>query len=105
MSRSARTSLQPFRDQLDHLDRRLCEIVAARLEVCARVAEVKRAEKIPMMQPDRVEQVREAFADRGRRLGVDSDFMRALATLLIDEACRLEDRIIGSAAGEEDARC
>ncbi|MFB7663214.1 chorismate mutase [Kitasatospora sp. NPDC056138] len=91
--------LQPFRDRLEVLDQQLAELVAARLAICCEVAEVKRANGIPMMQPDRVHKVRESYAARGRRLGLDQDFMRALATLLIDEACRLEDEIIDDPAG------
>ncbi|MFD9007514.1 hypothetical protein, partial [Streptomyces sp. NPDC059552] len=40
------------------------------------------------------------------RLDLSPDFMRSLATLLIDEACRLEDEIIDApaAAGAEALR-
>ncbi|MFG2994490.1 chorismate mutase [Streptomyces sp. NPDC048257] len=86
--------LRPFRERLESLDQQLAELVAARLAICCEVAEVKRAHGIPMMQPQRVTAVREAYAARGERLDLAPDFMRSLATLLIDEACRLEDRII-----------
>jgi chorismate mutase len=55
---------------------------------------VKKAEGIPMMQPERVATVRSAYAERGRELGVSPDFMTRFAVLLIDEACRLENEII-----------
>ncbi|MFB7173625.1 chorismate mutase [Streptomyces sp. NPDC056254] len=98
--------LRPFRERLEALDQQLAELVAARLAVCCEVAEAKRANGIPMMQPQRVTAVREAYAARGERLDLSPDFMRSLATLLIDEACRLEDEIIGSppAAGAEALR-
>ncbi|TCO56096.1 chorismate mutase [Actinocrispum wychmicini] len=90
----ADAKLGPYRAELDALDTRLAELLAARLTVCARVAELKRAEGIPMMQPDRVARVRESYADRGRRLDLDPGFMRALAELIVAEACRIEDEII-----------
>ncbi|MGW3204227.1 chorismate mutase [Streptomyces sp. NPDC001135] len=90
--------LRPYRERLEELDQRIAELVAARLAVCCEVAEVKRAHDIPMMQPRRVHTVREAYAARGERLGLAPDFMRSLAGLLIDEACRLEDEIIDGAA-------
>ncbi|WP_051806997.1 chorismate mutase [Streptomyces sp. NRRL F-2664] len=98
--------LRPFRERLETLDQQLAELVAARLTVCCEVAEVKRTHGIPMMQPHRVTAVREAYAARGERLGLSPDFMRSLATLLIDEACRLEDEIIDApaAAGTEALR-
>ncbi|MFD9258176.1 chorismate mutase, partial [Streptomyces sp. NPDC059538] len=46
--------LQPFRERLEALDQQLAELVAARLAICCEVAEVKRANGIPMMQPNRV---------------------------------------------------
>ncbi|MFJ8568131.1 chorismate mutase [Streptomyces sp. NPDC093514] len=98
--------LQPFRERLEALDQQLAELVAARMAICCEVAEVKRANGIPMMQPNRVAAVREAYAARGERLDLSPDFMRSLATLLIDEACRLEDEIIDApaAAGAEALR-
>jgi len=98
MNQAPSVLLAPFRERLESLDRRLTETVAARLEICAQVAQVKREHGIPMMQPDRVDFVKDAYAARGRELGVSEAFMRALATLLIEEACRLEDEIIEAAS-------
>jgi 4-amino-4-deoxychorismate mutase len=86
--------LQPFRDRIQQLDQVLAETVARRLTICREVAEVKLAHGIPVMQPDRVQEVVETYAAHGRELGVAEDLMRALAQLLIGEACRLEDAII-----------
>ncbi len=90
--------LRPYRSRIEELDEALAGIVAERLRVCAEVAVVKKAEGIPMMQPQRVEAVCAAYALRGRELGVSESFMRGLAMLLIDEACRLEDEIIEAGA-------
>ncbi|TWP48861.1 chorismate mutase [Lentzea tibetensis] len=87
--------LRPFRERIEVLDGQLAALIADRLRVCGEVAAVKKAEGIPMMQPDRVRAVCRAYAERGRALGVSPDFMAELATLLINEACRLEDEIIG----------
>lgn len=87
--------LRPFRERIELLDGQLATLIADRLRVCSEVAAVKKAEGIPMMQPDRVRAVCAAYAERGKELGVSPDFMAELATLLINEACRLEDEIIG----------
>ncbi|WP_329791251.1 chorismate mutase [Lentzea sp. DG1S-22] len=87
-------SLRPFRSRIEKLDEALAEIVADRLRVCAEVAAVKKAEGIPMMQPQRVAAVCDAYARRGRESGVSESFMRDMAMLIIGEACRLEDEII-----------
>jgi len=102
----AATTLKPFRDRLEELDQQLARLLAQRFDICREVADTKRAAGIPMMQPERVEQVKQAYAARGRELGVDPAFMYALASLVIGEACRLEDDIIGAAPspGEERSR-
>ncbi|HEX6074369.1 MAG TPA: chorismate mutase [Micromonosporaceae bacterium] len=94
MTTDAATVLRPYRDQLAVLDEQLVELLAQRFAVCREVAETKRATGIPMMQPDRVEHVKQAYVARGRRLGLDPAFLRTLAALIIDEACRLEDDVI-----------
>lgn len=87
-------TLAPFRARLDAVDDQLARIVSERLAICAEVARTKRTLGIPMMQPDRVGKVCDAYAERGRMSNVDPKFMRALAELIIAEACRLEDEII-----------
>jgi len=94
--------LQPFRERIENLDTELAALVADRLRLCSEVARVKKAEGIPMMQPERVAAVRRAYADRGRRLGISPEFMSRLADLLIDEACRMEDEIIDDQLGADD---
>ncbi|GAA4205132.1 chorismate mutase [Microbispora amethystogenes] len=91
--------LNALRAQIDGLDRKLAEIIAERLGLCAQVAHVKLAEGISMMQPDRVTAVREAYAGRARELGVSPDLLVRVAVLLIDEACRLEAGIMGTSIG------
>lgn len=90
--------LDTFREQLDRLDDQIVELISQRLAVCENVARYKRAERIPMMQPHRVEIVKRRAADRARAKGVDERFITKLYTLMIDEACRLEDVIIESPA-------
>lgn len=94
MNEDANVVLSPFRARLEELDGRLVEVVAERLAICAEVAKVKRERDIPMMQPARVETVLDAYADRAVAAGVNPEFMRSLAKLIVAEACRLEDEII-----------
>ncbi|MFD9160680.1 hypothetical protein ACFVZ8_01530, partial [Streptomyces sp. NPDC059558] len=69
-------------------------------------AEPTRPTGIPWMPPTRAAGARGASAPGAPRLDLSPDFMRSLATLLIDEACRLEDEIIDApaAAGAEALR-
>jgi prephenate dehydrogenase len=86
--------LASFRARIEAVDTKVAQLLAERFAICAEVAQVKRARQIPMMQPARVDAVCDAYAGRGVASGVNPDFMRSLAKLIIAEACRLEDEII-----------
>ena len=91
-----KTSLDDYRMQLDRIDNHLVELIARRLDVCRDVAQLKKVEGIQMMQPDRVELVKRRAASKARACGLDDTFVTNLYSLIIDEACRLEDVIIES---------
>ena len=89
--------LSIFRKKLDELDETLMEILARRFEICRQVARYKADEKIPMMQPSRVAQVKVRAGQRALAAGLTERFGIELYSLIIDEACRLEDEIIQDA--------
>lgn len=87
-------SLEDFRKQIDRIDAVLIEAVGKRLGICNQVAHFKREHGIPMMQPGRVEHVKERMAEIGKTHGLRPEFVRELYGLIIGEACKLEDEII-----------
>lgn len=90
----AAAELADLRAELDDIDRALLDGVRARLEVCGRVAALKQRHGLDVMQPGRMEVVHRRAQDYAHRHGLSGDFVRSLYTLLIDEACRVEDRIV-----------
>jgi chorismate mutase-like protein len=96
------TELDDFRREIDAVDDELLAVLAKRFGVIRRVAAFKGPRGIPAIIPERIEAVRERCAERGARLGVDADFLRVLYSLIIDEACRLEEELIaGQSAAEK----
>lgn len=93
------TGLEPFRGRLDELDEQIARLLGERFEVCREIALYKRAHAIPMMQPDRVAEVRSRYLARGAEVRLPSDFTDALFELLIAATCRMEDELIGSPSG------
>ncbi|WP_421958318.1 chorismate mutase family protein [Prescottella subtropica] len=90
------SGLSRLRAELDAIDAVLLDAVRARIDVCVRIAEVKRRDRIPMMQPQRVDVVH-ARADRfARQYGLSPEFLHLLYDVLIAETCRVEDVVIGS---------
>jgi chorismate mutase-like protein len=88
-----------FRSRLDEIDDAIAKLLGERFDICRAVAHYKSAHDIPMMQPDRVVQVRERYLARGATVGLPEDFSAELFEVLIGATCRLEDEIIAALAG------
>jgi len=88
------SGLEGFRRRLDPLDNEIARLLGERFEICREVARYKSAEGIPMMQPDRVAEVRERYLARGAEAGLPADFTAELFELLIGATCKLEDELM-----------
>jgi chorismate mutase len=93
--------LDPFRRRLDELDEEIVRALGARFEVCREIALHKRTHGIPMMQSERVVEVRERYLVRGSELKLPPDFTAGLFDLLIGATCRMEDELIESLPDDE----
>ncbi len=91
--------LAPFRARLDEIDDQIARLLGERFDICRAVARYKSAHDIPMMQPDRVVEVRERYLARGAAAGLPADFSSELFEVLIGATCRLEDEIIAALSG------
>jgi 4-amino-4-deoxychorismate mutase len=102
---AAAGGLEPFRRRLDVLDGEIARLLGERFDICRDVARYKREHEIPMMQPERVIEVRERYLQRGLEVSLPPDFTAALFELLIGATCKLEDELIAapSAAGDGSA--
>ena len=86
--------LAGFRDRLNGIDEQLISLLGERFEICREVADVKKEQGIPMMQSGRVDEVKARCKKLGEQQRVAPEFIEDLYTLIIGEACRLEDEII-----------
>jgi len=94
-------ALASFRERIDRVDEQLLGALAERISICREVADHKREQGIPMMQPARVAAVEERWAELAAERGLDAGFARTLARAVIGEGCRVEDAIIGIAEDAE----
>jgi chorismate mutase len=97
------SGLEPFRRQLDLLDEEITRLLGERFQTCREVAHHKRAHDIPMMQPDRVIEVRKRYLARGAEANLPSDFSASLFELLIEATCAMEDEIIDAPPSAPDS--
>jgi len=86
--------LRDFRAQIDVLDDRILTLLGKRFAVIREVAAYKAPRGLPAVIPERVEEVRERCAAQAQPHGLEAGFIRRLYTLIIDEACRLEDKLM-----------
>jgi chorismate mutase len=90
------SGLEPFRRRLDVLDDEIARLLGQRFEICREVAVYKSAHAIPMMQPDRVEQVRARYLARGAEAKLPAEFSGDLFDLLIAATCKEEDELMAA---------
>jgi 4-amino-4-deoxychorismate mutase len=93
------SGLEGFRARLDEVDDEIARLFGERFDICRDVARFKSAHDIPMMQPDRVVEVRARYLARGSDAGLPTDFSNQLFDVLIAATCRMEDEIIAALQG------
>ncbi len=86
--------LKGYRLEINEIDEKIIELLGQRFQICRKVAGYKKENKIPMMQSNRVDEVKNRCADLGISHDIDPDFMRELYGKIIHETCRVEDTII-----------
>lgn len=94
--------LQRFRERLDPIDEEISGLLGERFQICREVAAYKSEHGIPMMQPERVAEVRSRYLARGAEAGLPEDFTGALFELLIGATCKLEDELMDEAPASAD---
>lgn len=90
--------LEPFRRRLDEIDDSIAKLLGERLQICREVAVYKSEHEIPMMQPHRVQAVRERYLARGAEANLPEEFSAELFELLIATTCKLEDELMDELA-------
>jgi methylmalonyl-CoA epimerase len=97
------SALADFRERIDRVDEQLLSALAERTAICREVAEHKREQGIPMMQPDRVAAVEARWAELAAEHGLDEDFARSLARAVVAENCRIEGTMMSAESGGDAA--
>jgi 4-amino-4-deoxychorismate mutase len=98
------SGLEPFRRRLDKIDDEIARLFGERFEICREVALYKSAHGIPMMQPERVVEVRARYLARGAQAGLPAEFSGDLFDLLIAATCKEEDELMEARAAATPER-
>jgi chorismate mutase len=95
-------NLESLRGELDRIDERLRDALSERIRCCVRIAEYKRENDVPMMQPHRITVVQDRAAAFARANGIDETFISQFYELIIAETCRVEDLVIDGVTATAD---
>ncbi|MDX6595700.1 MAG: 4-amino-4-deoxychorismate mutase [Solirubrobacterales bacterium] len=90
------SGLEPFRRRLDAIDDEIARLLGERFDICREVALHKSAHGIPMMQPDRIDEVRARYLARGAEADLPAEFSGELFDLLIAATCKEEDELMAA---------
>jgi chorismate mutase-like protein len=89
-------SIADFRIQINDIDNNIVDLLGNRFQVVRKVAEKKESGNIPVMQPNRIQEVKSRCKERASRNNVREEFIEALYQMIIEEACRIEYEYMNS---------
>jgi chorismate mutase len=85
--------LKPYRARIDALDDKIVDLLVERIGIIREVGALKFENNIPAVLQDRVDEVINNAAARGKDKGIDPELVRRLYTILVGYSCWLEDEI------------
>lgn len=92
-SRIADEELRLLREQIDHLDNQILQLLAARLEVAQQIAHIKARENLAIFQPKRWETVLIQRLAASQELGLSPCFVKQLYEAIHAESVRVQEEI------------
>lgn len=85
------SKMQPFRDQLDQVDEEIIKLFARRYAIRREVNQFKKANKLPLVDPVRANEVIQRARKIAAENGIPADFAAALYELVIDYSHKFEE--------------
>jgi methylmalonyl-CoA epimerase len=82
--------LQTLRKDIDRIDSEIIALLGERLATCREIAGRKLQNGVPMMQPQRIEEIKVRNRAAAERHGLDAPFVQELFDAIVREACRIE---------------
>lgn len=88
------SELERLRAKIDHLDRELLEVLAARMAVVEKLGEYKRDNNVAVLQLDRWKEVHNTRADLGKKLNLYPETVEELFKLIHMESIRKQTEVM-----------
>ncbi|MFD2467701.1 chorismate mutase [Amycolatopsis silviterrae] len=99
MTDAGTPELTRLRGEIDRVNDAMLALLKERNELCEKVAEHKRDRGIPMMQQGRLDALQEKVREFARENGIDQAYLEQIFEVVTNEACWLEEQIMGPGEG------
>lgn len=90
------THLEGFRDQIDHIDKELFEIVSQRMDIVEQIGLYKKQNNVTVFQKDRWKEIYETRRQWAAKLNLNPEFMSELFKLIHDASIRRQEYIMNN---------
>lgn len=94
--------LRLLREQIDHLDSRLLQLLAARFDVSRQIARVKAQGNLAVFQPKRWDSLLRHRIETGQEIGLDEGFVKGIFEKIHAESVRVQEEKIGGGKQQLD---
>lgn len=88
-----------LRGEIDKIDEQIVLLLAIRMDIVNEVAEIKKGSDIPVIIPERIEEVVVRAREKAGEYGVSPDLVEDTFRKIINHACEQESEIIGLPSG------
>jgi len=91
-----RPNLEELRVEIDKCDKEIVQVIARRMKLIPLVASFKKENNLPRYQPAREKEIIENRRRLAEELDLNPDLVEEIIKLIIKDAHRIEEDIIGS---------
>ena len=89
------TELEKFRDHIDHIDRKLIDLLKERFEYSTVIGRIKNRQGIPVVQSNRWDSILSSRKDYAIKSGLSPEFTEEFLQLIHRESIRIQEEITG----------
>jgi chorismate mutase len=89
-------ALEQLRDQIDHIDDELMQLLSQRMRIADKIGEYKKNNNIVILQTSRWNDILEKTLNRGRILGLSEEFIRKYLNAIHMESINHQNKIMNS---------
>ena len=85
--------LDNLREQINHLDEELLTLISNRMKVAKEIGEIKKDNKITVLQSNRYTEIIERAINKGEKVGLSNDFIKSYLEAIHIESIRIQNLI------------